>query len=300
MANLQWNYDNVTTTIPIPPATYLHAEMQRSTFLAVLEAEASEPKLAVSELELVSRFILHVANAEPSEIRDELLDHVWRYIQVQLLSNGDIHEMMCEPGIDPPMSRRIMRAYTAARMVFLGKEWQSKSALFHAQTEAQVQLYGIFGGQGNTRRYFDELRGVCESYNPFVHDFVRLCGTLLQDLVTSVHAPEQYPHGIRVLQWLEHPDCEPSADYLLSAPVSFPLIGLLQLMQYKSMCMSLGMTPGAFNQRLRGLAGHSQGVVVAAAISTSRTWLDFDSASVTALKILFSIGLRSQQVFNQS
>ncbi|KAH8724218.1 hypothetical protein GQ44DRAFT_593930, partial [Phaeosphaeriaceae sp. PMI808] len=92
---------------------------------------------------------------------------------------------------------------------------------------------------------------------------------------------------------------QPPNEYLISAPVSFPLIGLLQLIRFKAICMSLGMSLEDLPNRMQGLAGHSQGVIVATAISTAKTWNEYRDAALRAVKILFWIGARSSQCFER-
>lgn len=50
---------------------------------------------------------------------------------------------------------------------------------------------------------------------------------------------------------------QPEADYLSTAPVSFPLIGLLQLAQYSLSYMLLGTDPRGLRDHLMGSSGHS-------------------------------------------
>ncbi|CRK42391.1 hypothetical protein BN1723_000800, partial [Verticillium longisporum] len=99
------------------------------------------------------------------------------------------------------------------------------------------------------------------------------------------------------MRWLEDEDATPDLDYLVSAPVSFPLIGLVQLAHYEVTCKALGVNPGKLRERLSGSTGHSQGVVLAAATAAASSWESWKEIAPTALTILFWIGARSQQVF---
>ncbi|KAH6611791.1 hypothetical protein B0J18DRAFT_375716, partial [Chaetomium sp. MPI-SDFR-AT-0129] len=180
----------------------------------------------------------------------------------------------------------------------------SQSALLHAQASGKARLHGLFGGQGNNKHYFDELRVVWDTYAPSVRDFIESLSSVLHTLSQDERVADQYPHGLDVLRWLRSPESEssesiPDNDYLISAPVSFPLIGLLQLAHAKAVCMSLGVGPESFPHVFSGLAGHSQGVVVAAAVATASDWASFLDASIKAITILFWIGSRCQQVFHQ-
>jgi len=99
------------------------------------------------------------------------------------------------------------------------------------------------------------------------------------------------------MTWLHNPDSTPDIDYLVSAPVSFPLIGLVQLAHYSVTCKVLGLTPGQFRERISGTTGHSQGIVLAAATSAADSWESFSKVATSALTILFWIGSRSQQTY---
>ena len=49
---------------------------------------------------------------------------------------------------------------------------------------------------------------------------------------TNVNGHSYYSHGLDVLSWLQGPDeALPPVEYLTSIPISFPLIGLTQLIQ---------------------------------------------------------------------
>jgi fatty acid synthase subunit beta len=173
----------------------------------------------------------------------------------------------------------------------------NQSALLNAQAEGRARLYGIFGGQGNNKNYFDELRTVYTTYQPQVHTLIKSLSALLLSLSKHDQVSELYRRGLDVLPWLEDPESTPSAEYLITAPISFPLIGLLQLAQLKAVCVELGCTPADFPTLFGGLTGHSQGVVAAAIASTATTWAEFDDAAHKAVTILFWIGSRCQQIY---
>ncbi len=177
----------------------------------------------------------------------------------------------------------------------------SQSALVQAQASGKARIHGLFGGQGNNKQYFDEIRVLWDTYAPFVRDFITSLSTVLNALSKDERVADQYPHGLDVLQWLTGtgPESTPDNDYLISAPVSFPLIGLLQLAHVRAVYMSLGVGPEDFAHVFAGLAGHSQGVVVATAVATASDWASFFDAAVKAITVLFWVGSRCQQAFSQ-
>ncbi|EEB93555.1 hypothetical protein MPER_07767, partial [Moniliophthora perniciosa FA553] len=93
------------------------------------------------------------------------------------------------------------------------------------------------------------------------------------------------------------PSPRPSKPYLASIPVSLPLIGVTQLVQYLVVCHVVGLTPGELSDRVKGATGHSQGVVSAVAISASTSFESFIENTQKATKWLFFCGLRGQEAF---
>jgi fatty acid synthase subunit beta len=130
-------------------------------------------------------------------------------------------------------------------------------------TNGKTCIYAIFGGQGLDEEYFDELREIFTTYLALIEDFIISATDYLQQLARSPNAKELHPKGPDVLSWLNDKDAQPSKEYLISAPVSFPLIGLIQLAHYLIVCRVLGTHPGCLRDCLSGSTGHSQGVVSA-------------------------------------
>ncbi|KAL2267370.1 hypothetical protein VTJ83DRAFT_4647 [Remersonia thermophila] len=178
-------------------------------------------------------------------------------------------------------------------------EPSTQSALLQACAAGKAQLHGLFGGQGNNRHYLDEIRTVWETYEPLIHDLIASLSTVLDTLSRDERVSDQYPDGLDVVRWLQDQESVPDDDYLISAPVSFPLIGLLQLAQIQGICKTLGVGPEEFPQLFGSLAGHSQGVVTAAAVATASSWSSFAEAAVKAVTILFWVGARCQQAWRQ-
>ncbi|RDW58716.1 fatty acid synthase subunit beta [Coleophoma cylindrospora] len=176
----------------------------------------------------------------------------------------------------------------------------STPALLNAASNNEATIYTLFGGQGNNEDYFDELREVYHLYPSFVEELIASSSEQLMALSQKVSTGNLYSAGFDVLSWLRDPEGAPNSDYLISCPISFPLIGLTQLANYYSMCKALGKSPGEILENVTGTTGHSQGIVVAAAIASTDSWSAFTEAAKIALEILFWIGYRSQQYYPQS
>lgn len=148
--------------------------------------------------------------------------------------------------------------------------------------------------------YFDDLKALYQAYKPFISSIITEIG---RDILTSlaakpsVHKHDYYAHGIEVAAWLDGSIQEPSVDYLASIPISFPLIGMTQLVQYLVSCRVLDNTPGEMRKRLAGATGHSQGIVSAVVASTSSSFEEYIENSKGAIRWLYYCGLRGQEAF---
>ncbi|EAT83283.2 hypothetical protein SNOG_09091 [Parastagonospora nodorum SN15] len=161
----------------------------------------------------------------------------------------------------------------------------------------RVPTYTVFGGQGNTQDYFTELRGLYATYGCLLDDIIDFGSMIFEQLLGEDTVIDQYPLGLDFAKWLKKPETTPDSDYLLSAPVSFPLIALGQLASFYIACKVWGLTPGDVIENLQGSTGHSQGIIVAAGLATCRTWDDFEGTFRACLVALFFTGCRSQQQF---
>ncbi|KAL4780487.1 acyl transferase domain-containing protein [Aspergillus varians] len=290
----------------VPTSLHFHASQLKDTFTASLPeptdelAQDDEPS---SVAELVARYIGHVAH-EVEEGEDDahgtnqdVLKLVLNEFERAFMRGNDVHAVAATlPGITAKKAL-VVEAYYAGRAAAGRSTKPYDSALLRAASDEKASIYSVFGGQGNIEEYFDELREVYNTYTPFVNDLISSSAELLQSLSREPDANKLYPKGLNVMQWLQEPDTQPDVDYLVSAPVSLPLIGLVQLAHFAVTCKVLGREPGEILERFSGTTGHSQGIVTAAAIASATTWESYNKAAANALTMLFWIGLRSQQAY---
>ena len=248
-----------------------------------------------STIELCSRFILHIATDCGSPGNYELIQLTWEYLERELRCDLDIHTLVAAHIQHPETQLRTLGLYFSAQYAAGGITEPPTPALIQAQRQGKAVIYGLFGGQGIAKNYFNDIQNAYIAYALLIDDLLRPAARVLATLSRDPRVRDQFSEGLDVLQWLEDPESVPSSDYLLSAPVSFPLIGLLQLISVKSILASCGLDAADFPSIFRGLAGHSQGIIVAAAISQSSSWHLFTENSIHAITILFWIGCRSQQ-----
>jgi fatty acid synthase subunit beta, fungi type len=303
---LTLSHGSLETSFLVPTGLHFHASELKDRFTATLPAatdELAQDDEPSSIPELVGRYMGFVAR-EVEEGEDdaqgsyeEVLKLVLNEFERMFLRGNDVHAVAKTlPGIVEKQIA-VVRCYYAARSTANRAIRPHDSALFRAADEGSAKIYNIFGGQGNIVEYFDELREIYETYTSFVGDLVTSSAELLQTLSLDPRAEKLYAKGLDVMSWLHSPDATPDADYLISAPVSLPLIGLVQLCHYQVLGKGLGLHPGILRDRIAGATGHSQGIVVAAATAAANDWESFEKLAKEAITILFWIGARSQQVF---
>ncbi|KAF8857680.1 fatty acid synthase-like protein subunit beta [Acephala macrosclerotiorum] len=290
----------------IPTNLHFYASQIKDRFVASLPAptdELAQDDEPSSVAELVARYLGFVAqDVEEGEddaqgSYEEVLKLVLNEFERAFLRGNEVHALAASlPGINEK-KLEVVRAYYAARATTGRTIKRHESALFRAAGDESASVYSVFGGQGNIEEYFDELRELHKTYPSFVEELIVSAAELLQNLSRDPRAEKLYSKGLDVMTWLHDPEATPDVDYMVSAPVSFPLIGLVQLAHYTVTCKVLGLTPGQFRERISGTTGHSQGIVLAAATAAADSWESFDEIAVSALTILFWIGSRSQQTY---
>ncbi|KAG9234080.1 putative fatty acid synthase subunit beta [Amylocarpus encephaloides] len=300
------NHGSLEHSFLIPTNLHFHATQIKERFVSSLPtptdelAQDDEPS---SVQELVARYLGFVArDVEEGEddaqgTYGDVLKLVLNEFERVFLRGNEVHALTATlPGINSK-KLEVVRSYFAARAAIGRAIRPHDSALTRAADDDNTKVYSVFGGQGNIEEYFDELRELYHTYPSFVEDLIVSSAELLQNLTRDPRAEKLYPKGLDIMAWLHDPEATPDVDYMVSAPVSFPLIGLVQLGHYAVTCKVLGLTPGQFRERISGTTGHSQGVVLAAATSAAESWDSFDDIAISALTILFWIGARSQQTY---
>ena len=299
------SHGSLEYTIPVPTNLHFAASQLKSQFEASLPAptdELAQDDEPSSVPELVARFLGFVSreideDTDMQDLGEDVLRTLVLEFERAFLNANDVHALAASlPGIELK-KRIVVQCYIAARASVKRPMSRWESALLRAAHDGEATLYTIFGGQGNIEEYFDELRDVYTTYPSFVGDLVEESAKLLQKLSNDPRINKLYSKGLDVMQWLRSIDSQPDTEYLVSAPVSLPLIGLVQLAHYTVACKALGLEPDDIRERLAGTTGHSQGIVTAAVLATVTTWESFEQAARDALTILFWIGSRSQQAF---
>lgn len=303
---LTLSHGSLETSFLIPTNLHFHASQLKERFVASLPAatdELAQDDEPSSVAELVARYMGFVAH-EVDEGEDdaqgsyeEVLKLVLNEFERAFLRGNEAHALAASlPGIEAK-KLEVIKSYYGARAVANRTIKPHESALFRAADDGSANIYTIFGGQGNIEEYFDELRQIFTTYSSFIGELITTSADLLQTLSNHPAAEKMFPKGLDVLKWLHNPDSTPDVDYLVSAPVSFPLIGLIQMAHYEVTCKVLGIHPGHLRERISGTTGHSQGIVMAAATAAADSWESWREIVTSTLTVLFWIGTRSQQAF---
>lgn len=303
---LTLSHGSLETSFLIPTNLHFHASQLKDRFIASLPAatdELAQDDEPSSVPELVARYLgliaLEVEEGEDDEAGsyEEVLKLVLNEFERAFLRGNEVHAIAATlPGIEAK-KLEFIRSYFTARAVVNRPIKPHASALFRAADDGSADIYTIFGGQGNIEEYFEELRETHKTYSSFVGDLIHSSAELLQNLSKKASAEKMFPKGLDVMAWLHDAESTPDVDYLVSAPVSFPLIGLVQLAHYEVTCKVLGVHPGMLRERISGTTGHSQGIVMAAATAAADSWDSWREIATSVLTILFWIGTRSQQAF---
>ncbi|KAI8993220.1 fatty acid synthase [Pilobolus umbonatus] len=285
-------------SVHIPANTWVYAEQLREEFPTLTEETED-----ITEIELAAKFI-HFATQKVDKESQFLPVARTLFINFRqnYLKNNDVHSIT--RSLSPEARKGVIQAYYSTLTILTKQNILTpeesapiKSALFEAAQRGDAKLFAIFGGQGNIEEYFDELSEIWETYQALVKPFVERMAVFLGEYACSPEASVLHSKGLDILRWLEHPEFRPDLPYLISAPVSFPLIGLTQILQYYVMIRVLGRTPGEIRSLFEGSTGHSQGIISSIVIASSATEEEFFKNTEKALGLLFWIGTRAQQVF---
>ncbi|CAK9441726.1 uncharacterized protein LODBEIA_P55940 [Lodderomyces beijingensis] len=256
-------------------------------------ADDDEPS---SPVELYGKFLGYLSQQRSKPQVGELLGNSIKDFESTFLGNQDnIHSFAVQllqdeafPTTAGKIKNLIKNYYQSASIV------KSESNLFYRASVKDAKMAAIFGGQGNTDDYFEELREIYHLYGSLItEDLLVPITEKLDSLVKqNTEFDKIYTQGLNIIRWLKHPEITPDQDYLLSVPVSCPIICIIQLCHYAITCKVLGFSPGELRDLTSWATGHSQGIVTAVAIAGSYNWESFLANSIKACSMLLFIGSR--------
>lgn len=308
------NHGAIETTILTPQEDYLFYQQLKNGFYKSLPpptegfAGDDEPS---TKAELLMKFLGYViqSDAIESEKRNAVKLIIGEF-ETRFLMGQDVHAFAATALSDEEHPTTLAKVQNhLIKNYYMGKVYldgsfgtdsigKPTSALFNAATTSKVLTYAIFGGQGNTEDYFEELRDIYHVYHGLIAEFLQKVESEVNSLISSTaHADRVYTHGFDLINWLEDPSATPSSDLLLSIPISCPLICAIQLCHYIISCKVMGVHPGQFRDMFKGTTGHSQGLVTALVMASSDSWKTFYSKAIEAIKFLFFLAVRCVQAY---
>ena len=298
--DLRLSYENIGFTFSIASSDFTELSHQRDQFALFLSQKPNTDELLPqSAVTLAIQFIQYLFdNLIPSvAIRPLILD-----FERQFLGLTDIHTLVSGLPESLQARKQALKAYYAAAAACFVTAKSGDSALFKASECGSIRLCAVFGGQGTTSPVcVTELRDLTFQYWSLLADLINATSPLLEKLSRLPQTTSFYHSRYLDLHlWLRDPQSVPKQNTLAGAAFSFPIIGLISLAHFCVTCKVLNKTPGELRSQLRGVTGHSQGLLVAAAIAKSDSWSSFYANARLAIETLFWIGYECQQAAPRS
>ncbi|MBU0992600.1 MAG: hypothetical protein KJ737_08915 [Proteobacteria bacterium] len=150
-----------------------------------------------------------------------------------------------------------------------------------------------FAGQGV--KYMEDLRRLYET-NVDIRPFI-------QDAISEIRKQKSYyddsqtnffSFGLDVDQWIAYPEKTPDLGYLLSSPISHPLIYLAQISEYIAI-LQQGVDQKLLLGHTHSVTGFSTGIVAAILVSMGLGLNDLWHMAIKVQAMFFWQGIRTQQ-----
>ena len=154
-------------------------------------------------------------------------------------------------------------------------------------------LFLQFAGQGV--KYIDELRGLYTTH-PAIRPFIQEAIAEIKKQASQYDDTQSgfFSQGLDVDQWIEHPKKTPDQGYLLSSPVSHPLIYLCQISNFISVIQE-DVDQGELLRNTHSATGFSTGIVAAILASMGLPFDELCKLSIRVQAMFFWQGVRCQQ-----
>jgi malonyl CoA-acyl carrier protein transacylase len=162
------------------------------------------------------------------------------------------------------------------------------------RVEDQVPpIFLEFAGQGV--KYIDELRSLYAAY-PAIRTFIQEAITEIKEQASQYDDSRSgfFSQGLDVDHWIECPEKTPDPGYLLSSPLSHPLIYLCQIANYISIIQE-DVEQGELLRNAHSATGFSTGVVAAILISMGLPLDELCKLAIRVQAMFFWQGVRCQQ-----
>ncbi|KAG9240626.1 acyl transferase domain-containing protein [Calycina marina] len=280
----------------IPAALHIRTSQLIDQYLTYITATQAEPRTLLS---LIVKFIRFNVDANRHRPDTDILSILIEVFEQRYLFQDDVHCLDTHEDLTLVDEDVVGIYYQACALTRRDPDARAP-ALLRAADNGSVSIYTIFGGQGSTSTFFEDLRQLHTTYATLVADYLNSTAELLCNLSRDKSCQGMFSQEIDILKWLRQPESTPTPELLVSSPYSFPLIGLLQLLNYMVALKVVGETPKDFQGHLNGSSGHSQGIFSAVAAAAADSWESYHRISCSVLTTLFWIGVRSQQAYPET
>ena len=264
------------------------------------DGDTDASALPFQPLELLFRFLIYVVKDfeihgrhDYKSYANEVLDA----LDEDFIKSRDIHSVVSALGVSPERQRTVLAAYYQV-VQYTARKFKVNELLLWTQPNPEgLRICSVFTGQGNANaECLNDLRDLWTTYKPLLQDLISATASYLHELSQSSDTADFYDSdGLDIQNWLDYKESSPDPAYIASAPVSFPIIGLINLANFCIMCKATNVTPGAAIAAMQMVTGHSQGIVVAACVAKAKTWEEFYEVARLSVQILFWIGYESHQ-----
>ncbi|KAJ2143604.1 fatty acid synthase alpha subunit Lsd1, partial [Coemansia sp. RSA 678] len=296
---LNIRYSTTELTVLVANELWAAAEQVREQFQAtpwIASAPTDAESNEVEAIELAARFLKFSVSQLPALPEGlpwtDLVRVLFKHFRETFLRGNDVH--VASASLVPAARRAVINAYYSAQVLLDEPLEGCEPALLEQVTSQRAALFAVFGGQGNVEEYFDETQEVFDTYEPLVRDFAEKMSAALKRAARSPQAQTVCPKGLDIMSWLASPDARPDLHYLLSVPISLPIVGFTQLLHVLVLCKATRRSPGELAELFTGATGHSQGIITSVVFASMTDIDSFYSLSEKALGMLFAIGMHAQ------
>ncbi|KAJ2596486.1 hypothetical protein H4R99_004898, partial [Coemansia sp. RSA 1722] len=249
-------------------------------------------KATLDDFVCFALFLQHCVNKGFYDVAQAVFNEFCKQFDI---GNKNIHVVASQRGLDEELASLALKTFFSA-YTLVGVFFPKSSALFDCSND--VCLFAVFGGNPGTTSYLDKARWMVNVYGPLIGDFVEQMSNFMQAESRDNRLVRAYPKGLCVSKWINNTLAVPDSQYLISSPVSIPLVGLVQLMQLMVLYKTLGVSPGELARRFDVATGHSQGITSAVVLSTlTDDEESFVSGSKKALGLWMLIGALPQLAY---
>ncbi|KAJ2395140.1 hypothetical protein GGI05_001723, partial [Coemansia sp. RSA 2603] len=299
MSFITINYGSTKIDIPVDQEYGDVGQRVADAYTCQLDiTTAAKDSPFTSKIEILAGFIEYTVDNKQPEIalfaRSEMLR--------RFCNSGktNIHTVVHSSGLPDAVLRGFYAAWRPDDAVST-----PEVGLFSEQSSLMMVFRGSIGFEKGGTTSLAELQRLVNIYRPLIGEYVKQMSDFLQWESQDLQVAHCYPQGFCVTDWISDEVAaeRPSDIYLNSAPVAAPLVGLVQLVRFAIVCRVLNLSTEQFAKRIKRLAGHSHGIVVAAAVAMisgdAQQDQQLEQVSKTALGTLMLGGCLPQMVCPQ-